>query len=168
VETALAARSTPRASRAHEGSARHGRMVRRAARGRGDGRGALTGAPQGSDEGDGGGGRQCPWSSSCAQGHGEEQLGLLGGGRDGLAKRLTVKEQWRRRDDGAGARRRARRPVLGGMSFSAPRECRGTCSTVRESAEESCRRAPPNREAGEGGSAHTGGKTPTSGGLSGH
>jgi hypothetical protein len=73
------------------------------------GEAALTGAPQGSDEGDGGGGRQCPWSSSCAQGHGEEQLGLLGGGRDGLVKRLTVKEQWRRRDDGAGARRRARR-----------------------------------------------------------
>jgi hypothetical protein len=86
-------------------SARHGRMDQRAARRRGDGEAALTGAPRGSDEEGGGGGRQRPWSSSFAQGHGEEHLGLLGGGWDGLATRLTAKERWRRRDDGAGARR---------------------------------------------------------------
>jgi hypothetical protein len=75
-----------------------------------------------------GGGRQRPWSSSCAQGDGEEQLGLLGRGRDRLVMRLTMKKWWRWRDNGAGARRRARRPELGGTSSAAPRGFSGTCS----------------------------------------
>jgi hypothetical protein len=72
------------------------------------------------------------------------------------------------RGNGVGARQQARRPELGGVSFAAPRGCRGTCSMGRERSERGCRRAPPTREAGEGGGALTGGRTPTSGGRIGH
>jgi hypothetical protein len=72
------------------------------------------------------------------------------------------------RGDGAGACRRARRPELGGMSSAAPRGCFGICSMGREGSERGCRRALPTREAGEGGGALTGGRTPTSGDGSGN
>jgi hypothetical protein len=39
---------------------------------------------------------------------------------------------------------------------------------VRGSSKRGCHRAPPNRETGEGGGALTGGRTPMSGGWSGH
>jgi hypothetical protein len=48
------------------------------------------------------------------------------------------------RGGGAGARRRARRPELGGMSSAAPRGCYGTCVRGRKHTEQGRRCTLPN------------------------